>query len=222
MTFFGIFQKRAPLTREEENELITKFQNGDKQAGDELFRANAHSIFSWCMRLTKNQNKAEDMFSFLTEHILEAFHKYDINRGNRLCTFLGTVIQRRAGRHFKSLNTEEVYCSIEDLDIIDEDQNTDERAVYDEFMRCVHEFLERMPDNAKTILKYRQDGMSHKQIASELRKDGVKISLTEVANTMNSVRDELINHLRQSGMCDRKFIGEVFSKEIPKCLFDIT
>ncbi len=75
------------LTAEEEKELISKAQNGDKAASEHLFCSNARYLLKEATKYANFYGFAlEDMFDACCEGFIKAISKFDLAKSNRLIT----------------------------------------------------------------------------------------------------------------------------------------
>ena len=93
--------KVAPLTREEELELVTKAQAGDKKAAEKLFISYYHFVFkSFLKSRARWKSDREDYIQCAYEGITRALRLYDTSRNVRFMTFAGHHVNAHINRHF--------------------------------------------------------------------------------------------------------------------------
>jgi len=83
----------APISAEEEQELIRRAQRGDKQARQRLVEANLRFIAQQASKFaTPGTEEWEELISAGTIGLLKAIDRFDLERGTRLLTFAGRYI----------------------------------------------------------------------------------------------------------------------------------
>jgi RNA polymerase sigma factor (sigma-70 family) len=214
MNFGNVFRRKPRLSREQEADLITRLQNGERELLNELFDSCANYIFTVCRSRTKTELEAEELFSSLYEDIVEAFYKFDVSRNVRLYTYLNHIIGRRANRYY-AYNTEEVLMPSEEMRVLDGSCDAVTDSLRDEFVSHVYDFLATIPEDMRFVVNCSKEGMSNKQIAAELSvRRGKKMTIPDVVRMLEIIQNDLLVHLRHVGMCDREYVGDIFDKKI--------
>lgn len=119
----------------DENNLVKKCQDGDKDAFQELIRKFHPLAYRFAIRLTENEQLAEDLTQDTFLKIIRSIEKFDINGSAKFSTYIITVCKnsyidylRREKRFVKpipideGLNTHEISSNFEDI-VIDRIDN---------------------------------------------------------------------------------------------------
>ncbi len=214
MSFEKMFPSHPRLTQEEERELVLAYQAGDNKAADKIFKAHANYIMSIIRSRCSSPVESEEIFANLSLDILEALQKFEVDRGNRLTTYLGHVVYKRMGR-CKDRNLEESLIESDSINTFDSAKDAIDQSIHDEFHSHVCDFIKVVPEETRWIIFCRQEGMTFKQIAKELTvRRGTTVTIAELTSIMEMLQEDLLIHLRSVGMCDREFLGDAFAKTI--------
>lgn len=163
------------MTREEEDILIAKIQNGDTASFEKLVLENQTKVYNLALRMVGNQEDAYDMSQ---EAFIKAYNSLALFRGEsrfsvwlyRLTTNVCLDFLRSQGRkHHDSLT----YMSEEDddkeLEIPDDRFSPETLAEKKELREAVNRGLMSLPKDYRSILLLREiDGLSYEEIAQAL------------------------------------------------------
>jgi RNA polymerase sigma factor (sigma-70 family) len=216
VSFEKMFPSHPRLSLEQETKLVLEYQAGDNKAADTIIRAHANYIMSIVRSRCPNPVEAEEVFANMSLDILEALQKFDVERGNRLTTYLGHVVYKRMGRN-KEGSLQETLIESDTINTHDGMPDALTDSINSEFFSHVYDFLNVVPAETRWIIHCRQEGISFKQIAKELTiRRGTTVTIEELKNVMKMLQNDLLSHLRSVGMCDREFVGDVFSRVIDR------
>lgn len=89
------------LTNEEERDLATRWQAGDKAAGDKLVLYNARGALMIAARYTTMTNDKDELYQLAMCGLYRALQRFDPDRGFRFLTYAGAWIRNYIGRGLK-------------------------------------------------------------------------------------------------------------------------
>jgi len=163
------------MTREEENILIAKIQNGNQALFEKLVLENQTKVYNLALRMVGNE---QDAFDMSQEAFIKAYNSIALFRGEsrfsvwlyRLTTNVCLDFLRSEGRRSHGSLT---YMSEEDddkeLEIPDERFSPETLAEKKELREAVNRGLMSLPKDYRTILLLREiDGLSYEEIAEAL------------------------------------------------------
>lgn len=141
--------------------LIEKCKKNDTKAQGELYKMYSATLFSLCLKYSRNYSEAEDNLqdAFLTifKKIEQFEHKGSIEGWLKRVT-INTALQRYRGKSVLNIVDEE---KVEDVTV--EIENED--ISIDFLLNCIQE----LPDRYRLVFNlYALDGYSHKEIAEML------------------------------------------------------
>lgn len=163
------------MTREEENILIAKIQNGNQASFEKLVLENQTKVYNLALRMVGNE---QDAFDMSQEAFIKAYNSIALFRGEsrfsvwlyRLTTNVCLDFLRSEGRKSHGSLT---YMSEEDddkeLEIPDERFSPETLAEKKELREAVNRGLMSLPKDYRAILLLREiDGLSYEEIADAL------------------------------------------------------
>ena len=97
--YFSQIGKYSVLTEEEEKDLITRAQNGDKEAYDKLVKHNLRLVVSVAKHYYKNTTMSLlDLIQEGNIGLIKAIPKFDFNKGCKFSTFITPWIRQSISR----------------------------------------------------------------------------------------------------------------------------
>ena len=163
------------MTREEEDVLIAKVQNGDSASFEKLVIENQTKVYNLALRMVGNQ---EDAYDASQEAFIKAYNSIALFRGEsrfsvwlyRLTTNVCLDFLRSQGRKQHDSLT---YMNEEDddreLEIPDDRFSPETLAEKKELREAVNRGLMNLPKDYRAILLLREiDGLSYEEIATAL------------------------------------------------------
>lgn len=163
------------MTREEEDILVAKVQNGDSASFEKLVLENQTKVYNLALRMVGNE---EDAFDMSQEAFIKAYNSIALFRGEsrfsvwlyRLTTNVCLDFLRSAGRKAHGSLT---YMSDEDdekeLEIPDDRFSPETLVEKKELREAVNRGLMSLSNDYRAILLLREiDGLSYEEIADAL------------------------------------------------------
>lgn len=92
---FQNYVKRSPISREEEQELLQRIEQGDKEARDKLITGNLWLVKKMACKYVCRGVKLPDLMQAGTQGLIEALNKFNRKRGNRFFTYAAYQVHSR-------------------------------------------------------------------------------------------------------------------------------
>ena len=109
----------VPPTREEELELLTRMEQGDRRARGELIERNLRLVVYIARRFDNTGVNVEDLISIGTIGLIKAVETFQISKGIKLATYSSRCIENEILMHLRRIATQKTELSF------DEPLNTD-------------------------------------------------------------------------------------------------
>lgn len=101
--YFEEIKKYDLISAEEEVELIVKAQEGDQAAMDKLVMSHQRYIFSYARQYSNGHN-VTDLVNEASEGFMEAIKRFDVTRGNRLCSYANYWMQQALNKYLLTVH----------------------------------------------------------------------------------------------------------------------
>jgi RNA polymerase sigma-70 factor (ECF subfamily) len=184
-----------------EAQVIAKAQLGDERCFEALYTQHKRRVYSLCLRMTGNQNQAED---FTQEAFLQLFRKIGSFRGeSAFSTWLHRLSVNIVLMQFRKKGLAEISLD-ETLDIPDEDNRRREIATRD---NVLHGSIDRItlqraigdlaPGYRIIFVLHDVEGYEHNEIA-EMLGCSIGNSKSQLHKARMKLRTFLASHTRQS------------------------
>ena len=159
----------APLSRERESELISRLQEGDPQARNQLIEHNLRLVVYIARRFENTGVNLEDLISIGTIGLIKAIGTYRRDKNIRLATYASRCIENEILMHIRKIANQKAEVSLEEPINMDGEGNelllsdilgTDEDVVFrgleeDVDILCLRQALSRLPAREKEIVTMR-------------------------------------------------------------------
>ncbi len=163
------------MTREEEATLVTKVQNGDQNAFEQLVLDNQNRVYNLAFRMVGNEADAYDMSQ---EAFIKAYNSIDNFRGDSRFSVWLYRLTTNVCLDFLRANNRKAHGSLtysdeegegKELEIPDERFSPQSIAEKNELRRAVSRGLNALPEDYRAILLLREiEGLSYDEIAIAL------------------------------------------------------
>lgn len=181
---FILIMRRLP----NEHELLGLIARGDEQAFRILFDHYRDKLYSYALRLTRNEELSEDI-------VLDAFLKIWINRTqltnvDHFDSYLYSVIRNQALNTLKRMAHEAGIIKELSRTRTELHHSTEETIIYNEGENLLQKAINRLPPQQKQVyILSRNAGLKYDEIASELKlsRNTVKAHLKKAMSTLRSV-----------------------------------
>ena len=117
----GVFPE--PLDSVEEEEMITKILNGDKNARNILIEHNLRLVAHIVKKFDKNNNDTDDLISIGTIGLIKGIDSYNRSRATKIPTYAARCVENEILMHFRKLKNTGNTISLNDAIGYDKDGN---------------------------------------------------------------------------------------------------
>ncbi len=117
----GVFPE--PLDPLEEEEMITKMLNGDKNARNILIEHNLRLVAHIVKKFDKNNNDTDDLISIGTIGLIKGIDSYNRSRATKITTYAARCVENEILMHFRKLKNTGNTISLNDAIGYDKDGN---------------------------------------------------------------------------------------------------
>ncbi|MCB0430974.1 MAG: sigma-70 family RNA polymerase sigma factor [Flavobacteriales bacterium] len=148
------------------SDLVARCKKGDRRAQRELYESYATAMFNVAMRILNNREEAEDV---LQEAFVDVFTKIHTYREEAtIGAWIRRIVLNRALNVVRKKKMNWADLDEERTLVADEEENA-ERSDKPE-PEQVHAAIKQLPEGYRVVLSlYLIEGLSHKQIAEELK-----------------------------------------------------
>ena len=162
--YFKEISKLKRLSRDEENELIRKAQNGDKISFNQVVEANLKFVVSTAKKFTRFGIPYQDLISEGNLGLMHAINKFDTTRGTKFITYAVWWIKNSMRELCNKYSVESNDSSLENYktDIVDEEETC-----------CNNSLVDNESENNLIINKSREDAIN--DLLSNLKDREVRI-----------------------------------------------
>lgn len=117
----GVFPE--PLDSLEEEEMITKMLNGDKNARNILIEHNLRLVAHIVKKFDKNNNDTDDLISIGTIGLIKGIDSYNRSRATKITTYAARCVENEILMHFRKIKNTGNTISLNDAIGYDKDGN---------------------------------------------------------------------------------------------------
>lgn len=202
-----------PLSKEEEEEYIKKYLNGDKEARNKLIEHNLRLVVHIVKKYETNRTDVDDLISIGIIGLIKGIDTYSYKHGTKLTTYCARCIDNEILMHFRSDKKNSKNISIDESVGYDKDGN--EITFMDilktpkpDFAEDIHlknniellgKYLNVLSDREKLIIYKRYgfngyDELTQKEIAKELNISRSYVSRIEKRAITKLLREFIRNN----------------------------
>jgi len=202
---FRIGGKCERLSQSEINDLVARYQHGDRDAAERLVASQVKFIWRVCeSRRLVSYIDTEDLFAEAMPHVLVAILRYDPTRNVSLTNYLKPVIARKCGDYI--LRMMSISGKIERapdpthkekiaVDPVIDNSDIDYRIDAEEIGSVIREVVSQMNAKAQSVFSMRVQGFTIEQIAEKLGRGNRVADLQWASNTLYQVKRTIFNEL---------------------------
>lgn len=136
--YYKELNKYKHLSKEEENELISRYRNGDLKARDKLLESNLKFVFDVAKKYTGRGVAISDLISEGNMGLIRAYEKFDETKGVKFISYavwwikqsMLECIRRNNIKEMNEINDEETINPVFEKSVGDE-ENDDYEITYD-------------------------------------------------------------------------------------------
>ncbi|MDE6953100.1 MAG: RNA polymerase sporulation sigma factor SigK [Erysipelotrichales bacterium] len=178
---------KKQLSLEEENQLIEKYHNGDKDARNKLIEHNLRLVAHISKKYENNKDLQEDLISIGTIGLIKAVDSYKPQKSTKLGTYAARCIENEILMHLRTNKKTALDVSLNEVLGVDKDGGemtlldilpNDEKEIIDQVetsdqIKKLYEYFKILNSREQEILIYRyglnnQKEKTQKEIADEL------------------------------------------------------
>ena len=150
-----------------DTELVDALQRGDAGAFDKLFGKYAGRLFTFGLKYLRNKEDAEGLVQGVFLKVWESRKK--LKSGTSFQSYLFTIAYHDICNIFRRRATERQYKDKLVLELSEKTVKIDAQAEYKSALEQVDQIISQLPEHQKMVfLKSRKEGLSSKEIATEL------------------------------------------------------
>ena len=177
----------VPLTKEEEEETLRRFMEGDREARDRLIEKNLRLVVYIARRFENTNTHIEDLISIGAIGLIKAIETFDTEKKIKLATYASRCIENEILMHLRKTSRMKSEVSFDEPLNSDADGNelllsdilgTDEDVITDDVERKIErqhviEAISRLNDRERYIMECRfalggKEEMTQKEVADHL------------------------------------------------------
>ena len=186
------------MTSSQEQNIIKSVLDGDKNAFEELVKANEKNVYNLTLKMTGSR---EDALDLAQEVFLRAYMRLSGFRGEskfsvwlyRLTYNLCIDFKRKIPREKTVSLTSQTEEDLREIEILDDRNNPEDMALRQEKREAIAEGLERLGELHRNILLMREiTGMTYEEIATALKISEGTVK-SRIFRARKSLADMLIN-----------------------------
>lgn len=204
---------KEPLTKEEEARCISKMQQGDKKARDELIEHNLRLVAHIVKKFDYKNVDQDDLISVGTIGLIKGVDTFLSSKGNRLTTYCAKCIQNEILMYFRSNNKNNKNISLNEPIGFDKEGNeisildvlkTPKPDFLDEIqlkdnVHLLNQYMNVLTEREKDIIKKRyglmgQEEQTQKMIASKMHISRSYVSRIEKRALTKILREFIKNN----------------------------
>ncbi len=197
-----------PLSKKEENELLTKMAEGDVQAKNKLIEHNLRLIVHIIKKYYSGYSDQDDLISIGTIGLIKGINSFRPEKGVKLATYASRCIENEILMHFRSMKKTAQDVSMNDPIETDSEGNpltiadiisTDDTIVDDIYEKSGRQLVRKLVNEMKNerdktviVLRYGMNGndpMTQQEVA-----DLLGISRSYVSRIESRVLAEMRKH----------------------------
>lgn len=202
-----------PLSKEEEEEALIAFENGDKEARDKLIEHNLRLVVYIAKRYETNPIFMEDLISIGSIGLIKAVNTFKRDKNIKLVTYASRCIENEILMFLRKKSKRKVEISFDEPLNIDYNGNelllsdilgTDGDIVTKEFekeenKREIMEILSTLKDRERQILQMRY-GIEHEELTQKDIAEQLGISQSYISRLEKRIIQKLKVKMKQNHM----------------------
>ena len=178
---------------------VSNLKKGDLQAFDDLYNKYSQRLFNFSVKYLKSAEEAEEVIQEVFMYIWEK--KEGLKPDSSFNSYLFTIAYNIIRKYFNKKIQNNTYKDDLIYTLLQDENSMDQVIDYKLLLEKVETMIEALPPRRKEIfIKRKYDGLSVKQIASELG-----ISPNTVENQLSSAQKQILVNLKKE-----KLAGMIF------------
>lgn len=173
-----------------DNELISRYVNGDESALKTLILRHEKKVFSYIMLSVKNRELAEDIFQDTFIKVINTLRSGNYKEEGKFLQWVMRIANNLKIDYYRKIQRMPTFKSNDDFDIFDfiseVDMSVEQKMITDQIYKDVKHIVQYLPDEQREVLEMRIfQGISFKDISDQT---GVSIN-----TALGRMRYALIN-----------------------------
>ncbi len=173
-----------------DNELISRYVNGDESALKTLILRHEKKVFSYIMLSVKNRELAEDIFQDTFIKVINTLRSGNYKEEGKFLQWVMRIANNLKIDYYRKIQRMPTFESNDDFDIFDfiseVDMSVEQKMITDQIYKDVKHIVQYLPDEQREVLEMRIfQGISFKDISDQT---GVSIN-----TALGRMRYALIN-----------------------------
>ncbi len=154
-----------------DNELISRYLNGDESALMTLITRHQKKVFSYIMLSVKNRELAEDIFQDTFIKVINTLKSGNYKEEGKFLQWVMRIANNLKIDYYRKTQRMPAYESSGDFDIFDviygTDPSVEQKIITEQIYKDVQELIQYLPEEQREVLQMRiYDDISFKDIAS--------------------------------------------------------
>lgn len=173
-----------------DNELISRYVNGDESALKTLILRHEKKVFSYIMLSVKNRELAEDIFQDTFIKVINTLRSGNYKEEGKFLQWVMRIANNLKIDYYRKIQRMPAFESNDDFDIFDfiseVDMSVEQKMITEQIYKDVKQIVQYLPDEQREVLEMRIfQGISFKDISEQT---GVSIN-----TALGRMRYALIN-----------------------------
>lgn len=173
-----------------DNELISRYVDGDESALKTLILRHEKKVFSYIMLSVKNRELAEDIFQDTFIKVINTLRSGNYKEEGKFLQWVMRIANNLKIDYYRKIQRMPTFESNDDFDIFDfiseVDMSVEQKMITDQIYKDVKHIVQYLPDEQREVLEMRIfQGISFKDISDQT---GVSIN-----TALGRMRYALIN-----------------------------
>ena len=170
-------------------ELLNRLKNGDILAFDQIYELYSHKLFSFVLKILKNEDEADDIVQEVFVKIWESKHKLEDYKS--LNSYIFTIAYNNSIDLIrKRINNTKYLEHLRNSDSINVSPSIVSQIEFNELNNRAEKLIANLPERQKQVyLLHREEGLTYPQIAEKL---GIS------KNTVENHMVKALKYLRQN------------------------
>lgn len=154
-----------------DNELITRYINGDESALMSLITRHQKKVFSYIMLSVKNRELAEDIFQDTFIKVINTLKSGNYKEEGKFVQWVMRIANNLKIDHYRKMQRMPAYETSGEYDIFDliygTDPSVEQKIITEQIYKDVQELVQYLPEEQREVLEMRiYNDISFKDIAT--------------------------------------------------------